>query len=84
MINDDQVLAKVREAFKAVFDLDPQKLSLETGASDVQGWNSLGHLSLTTHLEQAFGFTFDVDELMEMESVREIVRIISAKLSKQG
>jgi acyl carrier protein len=32
-------------------------------------------------LEQTFGITFDVDELMEMENVREIVRIISAKLS---
>jgi len=84
MSNPDHVLAKVQEAFKVVFDVAPQSVSLETSASDVTGWNSLGHLSLTTHLEQAFGFTFDVDELMEMESVREIVRIISAKLPKQG
>jgi acyl carrier protein len=83
MSNTDQVLSKVQEAFKVVFDVEPQSVSLETSASDITGWNSLGHLSLTTHLEQTFGFTFDVDELMEMESVREIVRIVSAKLSKQ-
>jgi acyl carrier protein len=84
MSNPDQVLTKVQEAFKAVFDVDPQSVTLKTSAGDIPGWNSLGHLSLTTHLEEMFGFTFDVDELMEMENVGEIVRIISAKLSKQG
>jgi len=80
MSDTDQVLPKVREAFKSVFDIDPQSLTLETSAGDIPGWNSLGHLSLTTNLEQTFGISFDVDELMEMENVREIVRIISAKL----
>jgi acyl carrier protein len=81
MSDTDQVLPKVQEAFKSVFDVEPQSLTLETSAGDIPGWNSLGHLSLTTQLEQTFGITFDVDELMEMENVREIVRIISAKLS---
>jgi acyl carrier protein len=31
-------------------------------------------------LEQAFGIHLDVDDLMEMENVREIVRIVSSKL----
>jgi acyl carrier protein len=81
MSDTDRVLSKVQEAFKAVFDIEPQSLTLETGAGDIPGWDSLGHLSLTTQLEQTFGITFDVDELMEMESVGEIVRIVSAKVS---
>jgi acyl carrier protein len=81
MSDTDQVLPKVQEAFKSVFDVAPESLTLATSAGDIPGWNSLGHLSLTTQLEQTFGITFDVDELMEMENVREIVRIISAKLS---
>jgi acyl carrier protein len=84
MSDTDQVLPRVREAFKTVFDIEPQSLTLETSAGDIPGWNSLGHLSLTTHLEQTFGITFDVDELMEMENVREIVRIVSAKLSRKA
>ena len=35
------------------------------------------------NLEEVFGISLDVDELMEMENVREIVRIIEAKLSKK-
>lgn len=82
-MSDTGVLPKVQEAFQAVFDIDPKSFSLETSAGDVPGWNSLGHLSLTTHLEQSFGISFDVDELMEMENVREIVRIVSTKLSNK-
>jgi acyl carrier protein len=84
MSNADQVLPKVQGAFKSVFDVDPQLLTLETSAGDIPGWDSLGHLSLTNQLEQTFGITFTVDELMEMENVREIVRIVSAKLPEKA
>jgi len=53
---------------------------METSASDIPGWDSVGHLSLASELEQAFEISLDVDELIEMESVREIVRIIKTKL----
>ena len=83
MSDKDYVLNKVREAFKAAFDVDPQLVSMETTASDISAWDSVGHLSLAGNLEEVFGISLDVDELMEMESVREIVRIIEAKLSKK-
>jgi acyl carrier protein len=78
------VLTKVQEAFKNAFDIDPQLVSMETGASDIPSWDSVGHLSLASNLEQIFGVSLDVDDLMEMENVREIVRIISTKLSKKA
>lgn len=84
MSEADDILNKVREAFKAAFDVDPQSISLETSASDIPAWDSVGHLSLATNLEQAFGITLDVDELMEMENVREIMRVITAKISKKA
>jgi acyl carrier protein len=77
------VLVTIREAFKASFDIDPQSVSMETSASDIPGWDSVGHLALASDLEQAFGISLDVDELMEMENVREIVRIIKTKLSEK-
>ena len=47
------------------------------------GWDYMGHLSLASNLEQDFDITLDVDELLEMETVRDIVRIIEAKLPKK-
>lgn len=42
MRNTDNVLLKVKEGFKAVFDIDPQVLTPDTSAGDIPGWNSLG------------------------------------------
>lgn len=83
MSDTDYVLQKVREAFKKAFDIDPQQVTMETSASDIPLWDSVGHLSLASSLEEGFGITLDVDELMEMENVREIVRIITPKLTEK-
>jgi acyl carrier protein len=79
MSASDNVLITVQKAFQSAFDIDPGQISLETTPNDVPAWDSVGHLQLAHSLEQAFGTTLDVDDLMEMESVREIVRIVQSK-----
>jgi len=79
-MNDTYILEKVAEAFKAAFDVNPQSVSMETEASDISGWDSVGHLSLAGNLEEMFGISLDVDDLMEMESVRKIVQIVESRL----
>ena len=83
MSDTDYILNKVREAFKLAFDIDPQSVTMDTTASDISAWDSVGHLSLGSSLEEVFGISLDVDDLMEMENVREIVRIIAPKLAKK-
>jgi acyl carrier protein len=82
MNDSDEILTKVREVFKTSFNIDPEKVTAETKASDIPGWDSMGHLSLASNLEQAFKISLDVDDMMEMENVREILRIIQAKQAK--
>ena len=83
MSNEQEILQKVQQSFKITFDVNPQHISIETSPTDVAGWDSVGHLSLASNLEQAFGISLDVDELMEMENVRGIVRIVEGKLFKK-
>lgn len=75
----EDILTKTQEAFREAFNVDPLLVSLETRPDDIPGWDSLGQLALATSLEQVFGVNLDVDDLMEMESVREIVRIVQSK-----
>jgi len=78
----EEVLQKVRIAFKSAFDIDPQTITIETVPSDVSSWDSMGHVTLASSLEQAFGLTFDVDDLMAMENVKEICRVVQSKLTQ--
>jgi acyl carrier protein len=75
----EDVLVRVQAAFHDAFGTDPQSISLETTPNEVPAWDSVGHLDLASRLEQEFGVTLDVDDLMEMESVRTIVKIIQSK-----
>jgi acyl carrier protein len=83
-MNDQEVLTKIQQAFKSSFDVDPEVITVNTTANDVSAWDSVGHLTLAGNLEEIFGVTLDVDELMEMESVREIARIVSGKLAAKA
>ena len=76
------VLARVQRAFRSAFDVEPGSITIDTVPGDVRAWDSMGHVTLASSLEQEFGVTFDVDELMEMENVREIVRIVQAKFAR--
>jgi acyl carrier protein len=75
-------LGRVQKAFNSAFDVDPQTITIDTEPEDVKAWDSMGHVTLASSLEQEFNVTFDVDELMEMENVREIVRVVEAKLRR--
>jgi acyl carrier protein len=78
----EELLGKVRKAFKAAFDIDPESVSIDTIPSDVPPWDSLGHVTLVSELENAFGLSFDVDDAMEMENVHRIVVIVQSKLEQ--
>lgn len=84
MNDSGDILSKIQQAFATSFEIDPNLVTIDTSPSDIPGWDSVGHLSLASNLEQIFGISLDVDELIEMENVREILRIISAKIPQQA
>ena len=78
----EELLTKVQTAFQSAFAIDPQTITLDTSPDDVPAWDSMGHVTLASSLERTFGLSFDVDDLMEMENVREICRVVQSKLGK--
>jgi acyl carrier protein len=80
----DEVLAKVQSAFQSAFGIDPQSVSIDSTPNDIPAWDSMGHVALASSLETAFGLTFDVEDLMEMEDVKKVVQVVRTKLGKAG
>ncbi len=78
----EELLTKVKDAFSSTFDLDPQTITLDSTPNDIPAWDSMGHVELASSLERAFGVSFDVDDLMAMENVKEICRVVQSKLGK--
>lgn len=78
----DELLEKIRIAFQSAFNIDPQIVTINTVPGDVLQWDSMGHVTLASSLEQTFGLTLDVADLMAMEDVKEIYRIVQSKLGQ--
>jgi acyl carrier protein len=80
----EALLPRVQTAFQRAFDLDPRSITLDTQSSDISRWDSFGRATLALSLEYEFNIMFDADELMALENVREIVRVVLGKLRAPG
>jgi acyl carrier protein len=76
------LLPRIRAAFHSAFDVDPEMVTIDTTPNDIPAWDSMGHVNLASSLECKFGLSFDVDDLMEMENVKEICRVVRSKVTK--
>jgi acyl carrier protein len=76
----DKVLAELLPIFQDVFDDDVVPVPRMT-ASDVDGWDSLGHIRLVVAVESHFGIRFTSAEIGSWPDVGAFVDAISAKLS---
>ena len=75
-MNRENVLAKLTEVFRDVFDDEEIVLSDSTTADDIEAWDSLEHISLIAAVEKAFKMRFTMREVSGMKNVGEMVDIL--------
>lgn len=75
----DSTIEKVTEVFRVVFENDSLEISEETNAGDIKEWDSFKHLSLLAVLEKTFNIKFDIDDIVSMENVGDIIKVIESK-----
>jgi acyl carrier protein len=80
-IMQNNLLPRVQHAFQRAFGVRRDAVTLDTQPDDIPQWDSLGHATLACALESEFKIRFDTDELMELENVRAILRVIGGKLA---
>lgn len=66
---------KVLEILKNVFELD--SVDATCSQETCEKWDSMGQLNLVVELEDAFDVSLEPEQIAEMKSVQDIVRIIS-------
>ena len=75
-MNRTEILEKLTEILKDTLDLDELELSEDTVADDVDGWDSLAHITIISEVEDAFGIRFPMKNVLTMKNVGEMVDII--------
>ena len=72
----DEVLERINKVFRTVFSREDLTVTLETSSGDVEGWDSLQHINLISMMEKEFGITFDIDQIVSMETVGDMVKAV--------
>ena len=74
-------LEKVIEIVATTCDVDKSDVNENSTVGDFPAWDSVGHLSILSSVEEAFDISFEPEEMMEMEDVKDIVEAVNAKLA---
>lgn len=75
----EEILAKVNEIFREAFDDETLVIQEETTAADVEGWDSLRHVTLIETIEDEFDMRFTMLEVNGMKNVGEMIDIIAER-----
>lgn len=73
-------IEKVKEIVATVCETTPDKILDTTTIGDFPQWDSMGHLTILSQVEEAFDINFDPEEMMDLEDVSDIVKAVDDKL----
>ena len=76
----EQIYEKLNEIFKDVFGDDTISVNDATTAKDVEGWDSLHHITLLAAIEDEFGVEFSMGQTVKMKNVGEMVDYIEEEI----
>ncbi len=75
----EEILNRLTPVFHTVFghviDLDET-----TTATDIDGWDSLRHITLMTAIGNEFGIQFQMKDIVHLEDVGDIVTLIEEEM----
>lgn len=69
----NEVLEKVAEICRDVFEDDQLNITEESCAADVEKWDSLTHLSLINEIEETYEVAFTLDEVRLSRNLGELI-----------
>jgi len=72
-------LDRLTRVFRDVFDDDELQISRQTTAKDVEGWDSLMHVTLVVNVEKAFKVKFTSSEVASLQNVGDLIDLIDAR-----
>ena len=79
----EEVLERVQQIFRDVFDRPDLVIVRGTTAKDVENWDSLAHINLVVAIEKKFSITFALGELRSLQNVGNMVELIVRKTSHE-
>lgn len=76
----NEIKNKVCEIVAGICGVEVSEVSDNSTVGDFPQWDSVGHLSILSKVEETFDISFEPEEMMEMEDVKDIAEAVNGKL----
>ncbi len=80
----DDLRSRLKTMMANLFRCEPSELTDSTGPGDVAGWDSLGHVSLMSEIENEFKLHVPVEDALEVASIDDLVAILQRLSTEAG
>ena len=67
---------KYIEIFIKSFSMDKKKFNEKIKYNDIPEWDSIGHMSLMSDLEEGFNISIDTDDIIDFSSFKKGIQIL--------
>jgi acyl carrier protein len=67
---------KYKEIFIKSLSIDASKFNEEIKYNEIPEWDSIGHMSLMSELEEGFSITMETDDIVDFGSFKKGVKIL--------
>jgi acyl carrier protein len=75
----DEIRNKIEKVFEETFKVEPP-LDDTLSSGDINAWDSLNHIVLINNVEESFNISFELDEMLTMQSFGEICDAVRKKV----
>ena len=65
-----------KKAFRESLSLDEKKLKENLKYNDIPEWDSIGHMTLMSSLEEAFKINIETDDIVDFSSYKKGIEIL--------
>lgn len=79
-MSKDEILAKINDILKDIFDDETLVITYDTTANDVADWDSLNHINVISSIESEFGIDFNMEEVVNFRNVGDMVDKVIEKI----
>lgn len=73
---DEKIFNRVTEIIGKTLNRKKLKLNPENSSKDVEGWDSLAHVTIIAEVEKEFGISIDFMEILEIKTINDICQTI--------
>jgi acyl carrier protein len=77
--DNDKVEQNVEQLVAEVLQVPPTMITDELTMQDIDVWDSLKHMELIVSLEEKFGLQLNFEEIVTMQSIGNIKRVLRAR-----